>query len=158
MALFIYRLYQLLPMSGTNNPYDPTEIYKKWLEQNQKLHDNFQEGFDRVTRQMNDIQKMSEAWSRVGEQMDAFAKQSPLPNMEGMFAEMMKSAMLPWQRQPGFLSMPNMLVNWAAFKTNVGSNGRISIPEAERNAMGLNEGDLVQVIVLPVSKKKEVKK
>ncbi|MFB5610454.1 MAG: transcriptional regulator, partial [Nitrosopumilaceae archaeon] len=40
-------------------------------------------------------------------------------------------------------------------------NGRISIPEAERDALGLKEGDLVQVIVLPLEKKsknKEVKK
>ncbi|KKL08702.1 hypothetical protein LCGC14_2573250, partial [marine sediment metagenome] len=30
---------------------------------------------------------------------------------------------------------------------------RISIPEAERNALGLGEGDLVQVIILPIGKK-----
>ena len=56
--------------------------------------------------------------------------------------------------------MPN-LPDWGAYKTSVGSNGRISIPEAERNALGLKEGNLVQVIVLPISKKqknKEVKK
>lgn len=49
--------------------------------------------------------------------------------------------------------------NWGAYKTTVGSNGRISIPEAERDALGLGEGDLVQVIVLPVSRKskREVK-
>ena len=36
----------------------------------------------------------------------------------------------------------------------------ISIPEAERDALGLKEGDLVQVMVLPIEKKtkpKEVK-
>ena len=55
--------------------------------------------------------------------------------------------------------MPNFL-QWGAYKTSVGSNGRISIPEAERNALGLGEGDLVQVIILPIGKKsgnKEVK-
>ncbi len=55
--------------------------------------------------------------------------------------------------------LPNF-ASWGAYKTTVGSNGRISIPEAERDALGLGEGDLVQVIVLPVSKKskrKEVK-
>jgi bifunctional DNA-binding transcriptional regulator/antitoxin component of YhaV-PrlF toxin-antitoxin module len=35
----------------------------------------------------------------------------------------------------------------------VGSNGRISIPEAERQALKVNEGDLVQVIVIPVEPK-----
>jgi len=55
--------------------------------------------------------------------------------------------------------LPNF-ANWGAYKTAIGSNGRISIPEAERDALGLSEGDLVQVIVLPVSKRsrsKEVK-
>ena len=48
--------------------------------------------------------------------------------------------------------MPNFLT-WGAFKTSVGSNGRISIPEAERDALSVNEGDLVQVIVIPVNPK-----
>jgi len=48
--------------------------------------------------------------------------------------------------------MPNFLT-WGAFKTTVGSNGRISIPEAERQALTVNEGDLVQVIVIPVNPK-----
>ena len=48
--------------------------------------------------------------------------------------------------------MPNFL-SWGAFKTSVGSNGRISIPEAEREALGLKEGDLVQVVVLPIKQK-----
>lgn len=41
----------------------------------------------------------------------------------------------------------------AMFKTNVQSGGRISIPEAERQALGIEEGDLVQVIIFPLSKK-----
>ena len=45
--------------------------------------------------------------------------------------------------------MPNFLT-WGAFKTNVGSNGRISIPEAERDALSVMEGDLVQIIVVPL--------
>ena len=48
--------------------------------------------------------------------------------------------------------MPNFL-SWSAFKTTVGSNGRISIPEAERQALTMDEGDLVQVIVIPVNAK-----
>ena len=40
-----------------------------------------------------------------------------------------------------------------AFKTTVGSNGRISIPEAERDALGIEEGDLVQIIITPIKSK-----
>src|ERR1044072_7268768 len=43
----------------------------------------------------------------------------------------------------------------AMFKTTVQSGGRISIPEAERQALGIEEGDLVQVIVIPVAKKQK---
>ena len=48
--------------------------------------------------------------------------------------------------------MPNFL-SWGAFKPTIGSNGRISIPEAERQALRMDEGDLVQVIVIPVTPK-----
>ena len=56
-------------------------------------------------------------------------------------------------------SVPQFL-SWGAFKTTVGSNGRISIPEAERDALKIGEGDLVQVIIVPIEKKQkpEVKK
>jgi hypothetical protein len=43
----------------------------------------------------------------------------------------------------------------AMFKTNVQTGGRISIPEAERQALGIEEGDLVQVIIIPLSRKKK---
>ena len=55
--------------------------------------------------------------------------------------------------QNPFSNMQNMMPNfllWGAFKTTVGSNGRISIPEAERDALGIEEGDLVQIIITPI--------
>ncbi|MGN6560695.1 MAG: AbrB/MazE/SpoVT family DNA-binding domain-containing protein [Candidatus Nitrosocosmicus sp.] len=42
----------------------------------------------------------------------------------------------------------------AMFKTNVQTGGRISIPEAERQALGIEEGVLVQVIIIPITRKK----
>ena len=51
------------------------------------------------------------------------------------------------------MMLPNVC-NWGAYKTTVGNNGRISIPEAERRALGLSDGDLVQVIVVPISRSK----
>jgi len=42
----------------------------------------------------------------------------------------------------------------AMFKTTVQSGGRISIPEAERQALKIEEGDLVQVIVIPIDRKR----
>ena len=38
----------------------------------------------------------------------------------------------------------------AVFKTRVQSGGRISIPDAEREALDIGEGDLVQTFVIPL--------
>jgi len=95
-------------MEGNENPYDPTELFKQWLQNASKAQSDF-------TKNMNPFQANSNPFS--------------LPNM-----------------------IPNFL-SWGAFKTSVGSNGRISIPEAERQALKVDEGDLVQVIVIPVGSK-----
>ena len=41
----------------------------------------------------------------------------------------------------------------AVFKNRVQRGGRISVPEAERDVLGIDEGDIVQVILAPVKKK-----
>lgn len=43
----------------------------------------------------------------------------------------------------------------AMFKTTVQSGGRISIPEAERQALKIDDGDLVQVIVIPIERRRK---
>jgi hypothetical protein len=40
----------------------------------------------------------------------------------------------------------------ATFKTRVQSGGRISIPDAEREALDIEEGDIVQTVVIPVKR------
>jgi hypothetical protein len=44
------------------------------------------------------------------------------------------------------------LTDTAMFKTRVQSGGRISIPDAEREALDIEEGDIVQAVVLPVKR------
>ena len=90
-------------MTGKKNQFDPSEMYKQWLD-NMSNAQNF----------------MNQSQSNM---------QNPFTNMQNM--------------------MPNFLL-WGAFKTTVGSNGRISIPEAERDALGIEEGDLVQIIITPI--------
>jgi hypothetical protein len=41
----------------------------------------------------------------------------------------------------------------AMFKTTVQSGGRISIPEAERQALNIEDGDILQVIVVPIERR-----
>jgi hypothetical protein len=43
----------------------------------------------------------------------------------------------------------------AMFKTTVQSGGRISIPEAERQALNIEDGDLVQVIIVPIERRRK---
>ena len=43
----------------------------------------------------------------------------------------------------------------ATFKTRVQSGGRISIPDAEREALDIEEGDIVQTVVVPVKRKRD---
>lgn len=40
----------------------------------------------------------------------------------------------------------------ATFKTRIQSGGRISIPDAEREALDIGEGDIVQAVVVPVKR------
>ena len=49
-----------------------------------------------------------------------------------------------------FAVLQSLTFNNAMFKTTVQSGGRISIPEAERQALKIEDGDLVQVIVVPI--------
>ena len=53
----------------------------------------------------------------------------------------------------GFMGSLNTFSRFSAvFKTTVQKSGRISIPEAERQALEIKEGDLVQVVVIPLKK------
>ena len=74
-----------------------------------------------------------------------------MDNMSSMQTKSMDTMFSIGQMLPSFM-------NWGAYKTTISSNGRISIPEAERNALDLGEGDLVQVIILPITKKTKTKK
>ena len=48
-----------------------------------------------------------------------------------------------------------MQLGTATFKTRVQSNGRISIPDAEREALDIEEGDIVQAVVIPVKRNRD---
>ncbi len=52
--------------------------------------------------------------------------------------------------QNGMSQFPAMTMGTATFKTRVQSGGRISIPDAEREALDIDEGDIVQTIVIPI--------
>ena len=135
-------------MSGNENQYDPSKMFRDWIQQNGKAQSEFIENFvqlmstapfDPVTTLRDISTKIKESQSNIFEGISS-AQSKSIDTMFNM------GQMLP------------SILNWGAYKTTISSNGRISIPEAERNALGLGEGDLIQVIILPLGKKnKEVK-
>lgn len=52
----------------------------------------------------------------------------------------------------GFFQLDQMSRSMATFKTRVQSGGRISIPDAEREALDIEEGDIVQTIIIPIKR------
>ena len=139
-------------MSGNNNPYETATMFKEWIQKGGKAQMNFMKTFGSMMnpkQEFNPAETLKEITS-----MGAKAQSDFMENVGSMQSKAMDSAFKLAQSLPQFLT-------WGAFKTSVGTNGRISIPEAERDALGLKEGDLVQVVIIPVekkSKKSEVKK
>ncbi len=140
-------------MSGNNYQYDPTEMFKEWIKKSGKAQTEFMKNFgvfmgNRV-QEFNPVEALKEITEKASE-----TQTNVMKNFANFQAKGMDSLFNMGQIMPNFLS-------WGTYKTSVGTNGRISIPEAERDALGLREGDLVQVMILPLakkSKKAEVKK
>lgn len=55
----------------------------------------------------------------------------------------------PFDSSPAFGPLN---VGTATFKARVQSGGRVSIPEPERDALDIEEGDIVQTIVVPIKR------
>jgi len=140
-------------MSGNQNLYDPSEMFKSWIQKSGRAQAEFMKNFGSLmTNQTSQTFNPLEVLKGVSDS----AKQTQsnvMDNMSSMQSKSMDTMFNIGQMLPSFM-------NWGAYKTTISSNGRISIPEAERNALGLGDGDLVQVIILPIAKKsknKEVK-
>lgn len=48
-----------------------------------------------------------------------------------------------------------MNMGTATFKARVQSGGRVSIPEPERDALDIQEGDIVQTVVVPIKRNRD---
>ena len=140
-------------MSGNNYQYNPTEMFKEWIKKSGKAQTEFMKNFgvfmgNRV-QEFNPVEALKEITDKATE-----TQTNVMKNFANFQAKGMDTLFNMGQIMPNFM-------NWGTYKTSVGTNGRISIPEAERDALGLREGDLVQVMILPLGKKsknKEVKK
>jgi hypothetical protein len=87
--------------------------------------------------------QFQEAGEKAAEQQAEFARQlwsagggSDMANAGGM----------------GLPGLAASSMGTATFKTRVQSGGRISIPDAEREALDIEEGDIVQTVLVPVKR------
>lgn len=141
-------------MNGNQYQYDPSEMFEEWIRKSGKAQSEFIKNFgmfmgNQSSQEFDPVQALKQVTDKATETQTNFMK-----NFASMQSKGIDNMFNLTQILPNFM-------NWGAYKTSVGSNGRISIPEAERDALGLKEGDLVQVIVLPLEKKsknREVKK
>ena len=140
-------------MSGNQNLYDPSEMFKSWIQKSGRAQAEFMKNFGSLmTNQSSQTFNPLETLKGVSDSARQ-TQSNVMDSMSTMQSKSMDTMFSIGQMLPSFM-------NWGAYKTTISSNGRISIPEAERNALGLGDGDLVQVIILPIAKKsknKEVK-
>jgi len=133
-------------MSGNKNQYDPTELFKDWIQKSGRAQSEFMKNFgslmtNQTSQTFNPLNTLREVSDSTRQ-----AQSNLMQNMSLMQSKSMDTMFNIGQMLPSFM-------NWGAYKTTISSNGRISIPEAERNALGLGDGDLVQVIIMPIAKK-----
>ncbi|WP_428324035.1 AbrB/MazE/SpoVT family DNA-binding domain-containing protein [Nitrosopumilus sp.] len=137
-------------MAGNENQYDPTTMFKDWIQKSGRAQAEFMKNFgalmtNQTSKTFNPLDTLKEVSDNTRQ-----AQSTMMENMSSMQNKSMDTMFSIGQMLPSFM-------NWGAYKTTISSNGRISIPEAERNALGLGEGDLVQVIVLPIAKKSKAR-
>ncbi|QUC65203.1 AbrB/MazE/SpoVT family DNA-binding domain-containing protein [Nitrosopumilus sp. K4] len=137
-------------MSGNQNQYDPTTMFKDWIQKSGRAQAEFMKNFGSLMSNQNNQTFNPLETLKVVSENTKNAQTQMMENMSSLQNKSVDTMFNIGQMLPSFM-------NWGAYKTTVGSNGRISIPEAERNALGLGEGDLVQVIVLPIAKKSKAR-
>lgn len=137
-------------MAGSQYQYDPAEMFGEWIRRGGRAQAEFARAFGQA---MGAVQGGRFDPLAALAEMSAGARRGAAPAAGG-------GAPGGQGGQPGMAQALQAFMGWGAYKTSVGSNGRISIPEAERDALGLAEGDLVQVVVMPVARVRgrEVKK
>jgi AbrB family looped-hinge helix DNA binding protein len=135
-------------MTGNTNQPDYMAMFQEWLQKGGKAQAEFMKAFTSFmesNQRFDPLQTLKDITAKTSEAQTGFASN---------VASLQKNAM---EQMFNITNMMQNFAGWGAFKTTVGSNGRISIPEAERDALRINEGDLVQVMIFPLERKKPKK-
>jgi AbrB family looped-hinge helix DNA binding protein len=135
-----------MAMVGNSNQIDYVSMFQDWVQKGGRAQAEFMKAFSSYmenNQRFDPLNAIKELTSKSSEAQNEFVN-----NMSSVQKNVMEQ----------LFNMGNLMQNfmgYGAFKTTIGSNGRISIPEAERDALRINEGDLVQVVVIPLEKKKK---
>lgn len=135
-----------MAMVGNSNQIDYVSMFQDWVQKGGRAQAEFMKAFSSYmenNQKFDPLNAIKELTSKSSEAQNEFVN-----NMSSVQKNAMEQ----------LFNMGNLMQNfmgYGAFKTTIGSNGRISIPEAERDALRINEGDLVQVVVIPLEKKKK---
>jgi len=133
-------------MVGSNNQIDYVAMFQEWMQKGGKAQAEFMKMFSAYmenNQKFDPLQSIKDLTAKSAQTQSEFVNN---------VSSMQKNAM---EQLFNIGSMMQNFMGYGAFKTTIGSNGRISIPEAERDALRINEGDLVQVVVIPLEKKKK---
>lgn len=137
-------------MSGNYSQFDPTSMFKEWIQKGGRAQAEFIKNFGSMMGNQNSQTFDPLETLKTMADTTRNTQSNIMENMKNLQNNSIDTMFNIGQMLPSFM-------NWGAYKTTVGSAGRISIPEAERNALGIGEGDLVQVIILPIGKKSNTK-
>ncbi|MEW6043701.1 MAG: AbrB/MazE/SpoVT family DNA-binding domain-containing protein [Thermoproteota archaeon] len=132
-------------MAGNDDQTNYADMFQQWVQKGGKAQAEFVKAlcsYMESNQKFDPLQTIKDLTAKTAQ-----AQQSMVSNMTAL----QKNAMEQLFNMSGIMQS---FMGCGAFKTTVGSNGRISIPEAEREALKINEGDLVQVLILPLDRKK----
>ena len=133
-------------MTGYQNQLDPTIMFKEWIQKSGKAQKEFMKTFsetmsEQPAEKFDPLYALKNMTNQIEQAQQRYAE-----NIHGMQNNAMNNMF-------SFGNVFSNILSYSSFKTVIGSNGRISIPETEREALGLKEKDMVQVFVIPINKK-----
>ncbi len=135
-------------MTGYQNQLDPMLMFKEWIQKSGKAQKEFMKTFseaalDDPSEKFDPLYALKNMTNQIEQSQKILTN-----NIQGMQNNAMNNMF-------SFGNVFSNIMSYSSFKTVIGSNGRISIPETEREALGLKEKDMVQVFVIPINKKQE---
>ena len=98
---------------------------------------------------VNDRDEMPWPPSLFAEQLAEAGEEFAGQQMD-LYRRMLAASVGGGRSTPDLSNLGRASMDTAVFKTRVQSGGRISIPDAERDALGIDEGDLVQAFIIPI--------